>query len=118
MERLIALRDLYNPAEYGRAYEGHEFECSDSTARQLLQRGSARRASYDQNIVVYETKVIYPEAPEVSARDPFCHVPGLNPQSPDLASESDPVLPVANIQEPGIADRGKRAGRKTSDSGK
>ena len=115
-ERLIANNDLYNPHEYGKARAGTEFSCRSDVAEKLVKQGSARRL--DSSRVIYETKVIYPEAPEVSARDPFRDVPGLNPQPSAVAPESDPVLPVANIQEPGIADRGKRAGRTKPDSGK
>ena len=54
---------------YGTVVAGQEFECEESTARELLTAGIVRKAG--PPVVRYETKVIAPEAPEVSARHSF-----------------------------------------------
>ena len=65
--RVIAIRQL--TGNYGTVIAGQEFTCSDDVARELLAAGVVRRPDPPQ--VIYETKVIVPEAPEVRARDSF-----------------------------------------------
>jgi hypothetical protein len=111
--RLIAGRQL--TGSYGTVVAGEIFEVEDDLGRQLVLAGNAVKAEPPR--ILYETKVILPEAPEVSAREPFRHVPVPNPQPTDVAIEVDTVLPEPEL--PGIeertADPRGRGRRKGSD---
>ena len=103
--RLIANTQL--TGIYGTVVAGQEFDCHDATALELLAAGVVRRAG--PPAVRYETKVIAPEAPEVSAREPFPDMPLPDPQPETVAPESDSVLPGTDVREEGTADsRGRR----------
>lgn len=108
MTRLEALNDLYNPQHYGRVRAGDTFSVRDSVAEKLIKQGSARR-------IVYETKVITPEVQTLEA-EPFRYLPLPHVQPAAVAPESNRVLPESDLPEQRASDRGKRSGRKTSDS--
>lgn len=65
--RLIATQQI--TGDYGTVVAGQAFACDPLVGAQLLARGLARPAEAPR--VLYETKVIQPEAPEVSPRLPF-----------------------------------------------
>ena len=113
--RLVANTQL--TGVYGTVLAGQEFECHDPTALELLQAGSVHKAG--SPAISYETKVIAPgEAPQVSARETFRHVP-LSDEGPErVASEGDCVLPAADARQRGAADHSGRRGRSRSDSGR
>ena len=108
--RLISNTQL--TGSYGTVVAGQEFECEESTARELLTAGIVRKAG--PPAVRYETKVIVPEAPEVSARHSFRDVPVPDEESEELASEGNRLLPAADAPERGTADSGGRGGRSRS----
>jgi hypothetical protein len=112
--RLIAVAHQLTGV-YGTVTAGEEFECRDDLAKQLVRSGSARKAAPPR--VLYETKVVVPEAPEVGARPPFRNVPVHHAESPPVAPEGDPVLPAADLPAPGAADSGGRGKRKRFGSG-
>ena len=99
---------------YGTVVAGQQFECEPEIALQLLAAGFVRRVG--PTAVQYETKVIVPEAPEVSARPGFRHlsVPHAKPEG--VASASDTVLPASGGKKRGAADpvgRHRRAGSRS-----
>lgn len=109
--KLIALTQL--AGVYGMVEAGQEFEVADDLAKELLRLGHVRASG--PPAVVYETKVIVPqEAPKVSARPPFRHLPVSDEEPPLLAPGSDPVLRSADLPEPGIIDPVRRSGRARS----
>lgn len=111
--KVIANRQI--TGEYGTALPGQVFEVRDDLAEDLMRRNLVRTAAPPR--VQYETRAIRPsEAPEVSAREPFRHLPVSNEESTDLAPESDRVLPEADLPESGTIDPGGRAGRARSAS--
>lgn len=113
--RLVANTQL--TGAYGTVVAGQEFECHDPTALELLRAGSVRKVG--PPAVRYETKVISPgEAPQVSARENFRHMPLSDEGSETVASEGDPVLRAADVQQRGAADRSGRRGRSRSGSGR
>lgn len=89
---------------------GQEFETTDDIAKELLAAGVVRKP--DRPRILYDTKVIIPEASEVGARLPFCnrHMPHEEPAP--VASESDPVLPVSDVPIERTSHPGGRRGRK------
>jgi len=90
---------------------GGQFEESDpKEIERLLSLPGIRRAEAPR--VLYETKVIYPEAPEVSASTPFRHVPVSDTEPSGVVAEGAPVLESSNISEPRAAGRGKRRARR------
>ena len=105
--RLIANRQL--TGSYGSVVAGDGFDVEDATARQLINAGLARRA--EQPRIQYETKIIAPEAPQVSARQPFRDSALPHEESPRVASESDQLLSSTDLPESGITDRGRRGRR-------
>lgn len=111
--KLIANRQLYG--EYGTVVAGQEFEASDQVGLQLLQSGVVRRP--DPPRVTYETKVIVPTASEVSARQPFRHLPVSDPESPNMAAEGDRVLSAADLPAVRNDDPGRRSGRRRPSTG-
>lgn len=113
--RLIANRQL--TGDHGFVLEGQTFESStEEQAKQLIQRGLARAA--DPPKVLYQTKVIYPEAPEVSARPPFRDGAVHHAEPPPVAPEGDSVLPEPDVPLQGDADHSGRRGRKGSSTGR
>lgn len=111
--KLIANRQLYG--EYGTVVAGQEFEARDEIALQLLQSGVVHRA--DPPRVTYETKVIVPMASEVTARQPFRHLPVSDQEPPTVVAQSDGVLSAADIQGERNDDTGRRPGRRRPSSG-
>jgi hypothetical protein len=109
---LIANRQL--TGEYGTVNPGQEFEARDEIAEDLLRRGLVRRAEPPR--IEYETKVIVPEAPEVSPRQPFRHQPVPNKEPKKLASQGDPVFSTTNLPAMRADDFGGRRGRSRSDA--
>ena len=97
---------------YGTVVAGQEFECEEATARELLSAGMVRKTG--PPIVRYETKVIVPEAPEVSARHSFRDVPVSDEEPEAVAAQSHPVLRAADAPERGTADSGGRGRRSGS----
>lgn len=93
--KLIANRQLRG--EYGLVVPGQEFEVREEIGLQLLRIGVVERPVDPK--ITYETKVIVPEAPEVSARHPFRDVPVPDAESEAVASEGDSVLPDADVSE-------------------
>lgn len=110
--RLIANRQL--TGDYGFVLEGHAFEADEPKAQDLMRRGLAHAA--DPPKILYSTKVIVPEAPEVRARQPFRDVPVPDAEQAGVAPESDPVLSGSDLPEKRLADSGGRPGRKGSSS--
>jgi hypothetical protein len=108
--KLIALSQL--TGVYGRVEAGEEFEVDDSIATELLRLGYVRPAVPPP--VVYETKVITPQASTVGARPPFRHVPVPDSQPEELVTAGDPVLREPELLRPGTVDPGRRRGRARS----
>jgi hypothetical protein len=107
--KVIANRQL--TGIYGTVIADQEFETQDDIANALLKSGHVRHSKPPR--IQYETKVIVPEAPEVSPREPFRDVPLSHAQSPDVASESDRMFPVADLSSDRTTDprgRGRRSG--------
>lgn len=94
---------------------GQMFESTDEEARQLIALGLARTP--DPPRVVYETKIITPEAPQVAARDPFQFIPVGHVPVPDhadppaLAAVRDRVLADADVPPERTADSQRKRGR-------
>src|SRR4029077_235206 len=107
---LIANRQL--TGEYGTVNPGQEFEARDQIAEDLLRRGLVRRAEPPR--IEYETKVIVPEASEVSPRQPFRHLPVPDQKSTDVATESDRLFSAANLPAMRADDSGGRGIRPRS----
>ena len=101
--RLIANRQL--AGDYGRADAGQTFEASAEVARSLVERGLAR--PWKEPTVLYETKVIVPEAPGVSARPPFRDESLPDEESAPVAPAGDPVLPRSDVPKPRTAHPGR-----------
>ena len=99
--RVIANRQL--SGVYGRKVMGEEFECPDDIVNQLLDNDLVRPAA--QPKVVYETKVIWPESPEVTARPPFRDGALHHEEPPRVAPESDQELPKPDVHRRGTAHR-------------
>ncbi len=113
--RLVCNRPQLH-GDYGDVVLGQEFDCEDHTARELIGLGHARIPDPPQ--VLYETKVVTPEAPQVSARQPFHHLPLSDKEQTAVAPQSDPLLPAADLPEPGTAHPLRRPERKGSGSGR
>jgi hypothetical protein len=108
MPLLTAKTQLYG--DWGNVPAGKEFYCEDEEqARELIRTGKVFSPAPPR--VQYETKVIVPEAPEVSARLPFRDVPVSHQESTSVVAESDPVLPSADVPKSGTPDLGGRRGR-------
>jgi hypothetical protein len=91
---------------------GQPFEEPDTRiALQLIERGTVRKATPPR--VHYETKVITPEAAEVSAR-PFRHGTVPDPESKTVAAEGDSIFSEAGLSERGAVDPGRRRRRSRS----
>ena len=94
---------------------GQEFDADEDVGRQLLRAGLVKRP--DPPGMVYETKVIVPEAPEVAPRDAFRDMPVPDPEQADVAPEGDQELSAANVPAQRTADSRGRPGRKASGAG-
>lgn len=114
--RLVANKQT--TGDYGTIPPGGVFHTPDDIGRQLIAMEIARIDA--PPAVLYETKVVTPEAPQVSTRDAFPGptsdgaLPDAPPQG--VAAESDPVLPETDIPEPGAPDSGRRSKRSGSGS--
>lgn len=110
--KLIANRQL--TGTYGTVVAGQMFEVDDETAMQLIGQGVAHKS--DPPRIEYQTKVIVPEAPEVSPREPFRHslMPYEEPSA--VAIESNRILPKSDLQESADAHPGRRGRRSRSGS--
>ena len=111
--RVIANRQL--TGHYGVVTIGQEFEADDDVARQLLRNGLVKKP--DLPAMVYETKVIAPEAPEAAPRDTFRDVPLPDAEQADVAPEGNREFSAANFQAQRTDDPRGRAGRKASGAG-
>lgn len=108
--RLIANTRLYNPAAYGTALQGQEFDCPDDIAQELIAQGKARKA--DPPKILKETKVISP--PEVGPVIPFRDVSMSDKKQEKVASEGNQVLSQSDAPKPRAADSGGRGKRLRS----
>lgn len=107
MTTIIANSTLYNRTEYGLKSPGDMFTVRDSLARDLMSRGLARPA--DPPRVVYETKVITPEAPEVSPRPlPFRLGTVPDEGQTGVDPDRDRVLEQPDVPEKRAPNRRKR----------
>jgi hypothetical protein len=107
--------------DYGTVTAEQEFECPDDVAPELIKAGLVRalpkpKVLYETKPILPEYRVIVPEAPEVSARPPFRNVPLSHEESPDVAPESDSVLPGSDVSQQRNDHRGGRRGRARSDT--
>ena len=103
--RLIANRQLRGA--YGTVVPGQVFDVDDEVAASLLLRGVARKPEMPR--VLYETKVVEPEAPEVQADAmPFRNLPVPDSEPAQVDSASDPVVPAADLLKSGVADNSRR----------
>src|SRR5580704_6511680 len=108
--RVIANRQL--TGHYGVVFGGQEFDAEEGVARQLLRAGLVKRP--DPPVMVYETKVIVPEAPEAAPRDAFRDVPLPDAEPAGVAREGNRELSTADVPMPRADDPRGRAGRKAS----
>jgi len=104
--RLIANRQLCG--SYGVVGPGQEFNVEDDTGLQLISNGVAYRPNPPR--ILYQTKVITPEAPMVGA-GPFCDVPMCDSQPTEVAASGDTMFSVADVPKQGNVDSVKRRGR-------
>jgi hypothetical protein len=111
---VIANRPLRG--EYGLVNRGQQFEVRDEVAEQLLKKGLVTPVGAPR--VEYETKVLRPAAPEVSARQPFRELPVFDPQPEGMASEGDRVFSTADVPAPRADNPRGRRGRKTHHPGR
>lgn len=111
---LIANRPFYEK-EIGRILADQSFEEPDvERARKLCESGLARRPAPR---IIYQTKVVIPEAPAVTADAPFRLMHLSDPEPDPLPPDSDPVLSESDLSEEGITHRrGRRRGRKAHHS--
>ena len=110
MPTLKALCQLHG--DYGDVSPGEFFSASDEVATELTAAGLVEpRVRYEMKSHVYDTKVIVPDAPAVSARETFRHLPVSDARPETVASAGDPVFSRADVQEQGAADSGGRGGR-------
>jgi len=117
MPKLKALRQIVG--DYGNIAAGQEFEVDEETAAHLETLGVVEpRVVYASGPLLYSTKVVTPEAPEVGARPAFRDVPLRNAKPAAVATEGDSVLPEPDVPVQGAADSGRWAGRKRSGAAK
>lgn len=108
--RLIALKPLYRGRGV-RVEPGESFDATRAEARDLVRRGYAREAE-----VLYETKVITPEVPAVTAAPPFRDVSAIDPEPAALAALRAAVCAVSDAlpdRDPGSSERRKRGRPRT-----
>ena len=111
--RVIANRQL--TGHYGVVSMGQEFDADEDVARQLLRAGLVKKP--DPPVMVYETKVVSPEAPEAAPREAFRDLPLPDAEPTGMAAEGDSVLSAPDVPQPGTAHTRGRAGRKASGAG-
>jgi hypothetical protein len=111
MELLISDRQLCNDEDYGLVPPKTPFQASDEVAKQLLEKGLARRVNPK---ITYQTKVVRPAVtPEVVAEaEPFRNVRVHHQEPPAVAAEGDRVLPLSDVSKQGTPDRGGRGPRR------
>jgi hypothetical protein len=115
MMRVIANRQI--TGEYGTVLPGQAFDVRDELADDLMKRNLVRTAAAPR--VQYDIRAFQPaEAPEVSAREPFRHLPVPNEESTDLAAEGDSLLPGTDVSKAEPTDSFGRAGRARSAAGR
>jgi hypothetical protein len=97
---LVANKPFFDVAT-GRRAAGEVFdEPRAKVAAQLLRAGLARELVAPMPARVhYETKVVAPEAPAVSAALPFRDVPNPDPEPPALAALRAAVCAVSDAQK-------------------
>jgi hypothetical protein len=110
--KVVANRQLHG--SYGTVVPDQAFECPDDTAQELLKAGLVRHCKPPK--VQYETKIIMPEAPEVSPRETFRDVPVSDPKPATVDSEGHKVLSNADAFEGRTAYNRGRGGRSGSGS--
>lgn len=110
--RLIANRQL--SGAYGVVTAGQVFECDDEIARTLMENGVAYRPQPPR--ILYQTKVVRPEAPEVGPRPPFRDLPLPNAEPKVVSATSNPVLPGTDVPESRASNPVRWGGRKGSSS--
>jgi hypothetical protein len=109
--QVIANRQLRG--EYGSVVPDQQFECREETAQQLLKADLVRHALPPK--VEYETKIIKPEAPEVSPRETFPgHVSVSDKEQETVASEGDRMFSVTDLSQDRTTDPRGRGGRSGS----
>lgn len=94
--------------DYGLKAPGDEFECPDELALRLIKEGKAHRAGVPK--ILYETKVIVPEAPEVGP-GPFRDRAVLDAKSTEMAATSDTGLPESDVSKQETFSLSRRRGR-------
>jgi hypothetical protein len=99
---------------YGTVIAGQQFEAEDELALHLIKGQMAHKA--DPPRIEYQTKVIVPEAPEVSPREPFRDLLMPDETAPTVAPESNRILPQSDVQERIDADPRRRGRRPRSGS--
>ena len=112
--RVIANRQL--TGHYGVVTAGQEFDADDDVARQLLRAGLVKRP--DPPVMLYETKVVSPEAPEAAPREAFRDVPLSDAEPTHVAGECNPEFSEPNVSVPRTDTPRGRAGRKASGAGR
>lgn len=110
--KLIASRQLRG--EYGLVVPDQEFEARDEVAVELIKKGLAHRP--DPPKIQYQAKIIRPEAPEVSPREPFRGSPVPHEEPPTVAPESNRIVPQPDVPASEDADRRRRGRRPGSGS--
>ena len=106
---MILIADRQITGDFGRVTPGTEFECDAATAAHLLDRNLAHRPAAPR--VVYEVKVIAPEAPAVASEGPFRDVLVHHAEPPTVAPQGDSGMESADVPEQRTADTGRRRGR-------
>lgn len=108
--KLIAHRLL--TGSFGTVPAGEPFDADPEEAQQLVERDLAHHANAPK--VEYESKIIAPEAPEVSASESFRNRDVRNKKSKGVASGSNKKLSGSNAPKPRTADSKRRSGRSGS----
>ncbi len=111
--RLIATRQIYS-SERGQVLAGQEFDWPENEVQNLLASGAARlpyppKIRYETKPTRFEAPLVTPEAPEVSARQPFRGMCLPNEEQTRVVAEGNSVLAGPDISKQGTADpRGRR----------
>lgn len=110
MTTVVALKHLYNRAEYGKVTPGTVLVLRDELARTLLRAGSVALP----HIPAYETKVVVPDT-KVREASGAADKPFRDGDLPDegahpVFGSRDPVLPEAIVpsETAGTVDTGRR----------
>ena len=103
MVRMIAVRQINNIAPNSQFYADEaDAAYYESHVPMLAYRWRPQ--------ATYSTKVITPEAPQVSARGPFRNSADSDPEPAALATVRDSVRQASAMAEPGDTDPGGRRG--------